>query len=92
MLHDELSKALAQQGETRQAAQAFETYLGLEQDTAANRQRIDRAQRFLEESLEEPADKVVGADTEDEPTGGGDDLHYEPRIVSVRECSKKSVV
>ena len=35
-------------------------------------QRMDRAQRFLEESMDEPADKVVGADTEDEPTGEAD--------------------
>jgi len=39
-------------------------------------QRMDRAQRFLEESMDEPADKVVGTDTEGEPTRGDDDLHY----------------
>ena len=76
LLHYVLGKALAQKGETRQAAQAFERYLGLEQDAAANRKRMDRAQRFLTASVDEPADKVAGVDTEDEPTGGEDELHY----------------
>ncbi len=70
LLHYVLGQALTQKGETRQAAQAFERYLGLEQDAAANRKRIDRAQGFLKES------KVAGVDTEDEPTGGEDELDY----------------
>jgi tetratricopeptide (TPR) repeat protein len=76
LLHFALGGALAKKGETRQAARAFETFLGLEQDTPANRELIDQAQRYIKKSVDEPADKVAEVATEDDPTGGEEELDY----------------